>query len=186
MPKMIIFEGHECAGKTTLVSRMADEFSAKVQKGVRIADRFQLVKSVVDDITTQLVRTSVGNGESLILVDRWPAISDIIYEKYCYGTTSIMESVLPDLKQTLKDADITIVYLRTTQAEMLSRFWHRGDKLRTSQEAIVTYDAYERFFSPGECPVDFVTIDVTDLNPEEAFIKACETLDLPVPVCMNV
>lgn len=182
MCKMIVFEGPECAGKTTVVSRIADEFSARVQKGVRIADRFQLMKSVVDDITTQLVRTSVGNGESLVLVDRWPAISDIVYEKYCYNTTSVMESVLPNLRNVLKDANITIVYLRTTQAEMVKRFCERGDKLRTLDEAIRTYDAYEKFFNTYDCPVEFVCIDVTGLDQDETYSKVCEELGLPVKV----
>lgn len=180
MTKMVVFEGHECAGKTTIVAKLADEFSAKVQKGVRIADRFQLIKSVVDDISTQLVRTSVGNSESLVLVDRWPAISDIVYEKYCYGSNSIMESVLPNLKRTLKESGIIVVYLRTTQAEMIERFMARGDKLRTLDEAIITYSAYETFFNKRTCPIDFVEIDLTGLDYEEAYNKVCEKIGLPV------
>lgn len=179
---MIVFEGHECAGKTTIVNRLADEFSAKVQKGVRIADRFQLLKSVVDDISTQLVRTSVGRGESLVLVDRWPAISDVVYEKYCYNTTSIMESVLPNLRDAIQDARITIVYLRTTQTEMVKRFCTRGDKLRTLDEAIRTYEAYERFFNEYDCPVEFICIDVSGLDQDAAYERVCEGIGLPVKV----
>ena len=184
MAKMIIFEGHECAGKTTIVSKIADEFSAKVQKGVRIADRFQLLKSVVDDISTQLVRTSVGNGESLVLVDRWPAISDIVYEKYCYGSNSIMESVLPNLKRTLDSADIEVIYLRTDQDEMIDRFNIRGDKLRTLDEAIITHRAYETFFDESTCPINFVKIDLTGLDYEEAYNKVCEAIGLPVNILL--
>lgn len=175
--RLIIFEGPECVGKTTIVQKLADEFSARVQKGVRIKDRFLLVASVVEDIKSQIARTSVGDGEALILFDRWTAISDIVYEKYCYGKVSIMESILPEVKSLLKEIDVTIVYLNVDKDEMIRRFDERGDKLRTREEALMVYDAYEQFFGSSNL-VDFIGVSLNNLSPEEAYVYIKMILNL--------
>lgn len=167
---MIVFEGPECGGKTTAAMKMADKYTARIVKGVRIPDRFHFLNSTVEDIKQQLIRTRLG-GERLVIYDRWTLISDIVYEKYVYGRNSIIEPILPDLVTPCMRANILIVYVTISEEEMVKRFSARGDKVRTLDEAIITRNAYERFFE--KCPLPHIRIDATNMTTEE-IIQAVE------------
>lgn len=191
---LIIFEGPECVGKSTIVNRLAEQYSARIQKGVRIANRFLLTASVIADINAQVTRTRCGGGEAIVLMDRWNAISDIVYEKYCYCKESIMEQILPDCLDLISKNRVIVVYLHITKEEMLDRFDRRGDLLRTRDEAEMVYGAYEQLFStrdtvresskglrpfgviPADSYVPNISIDISGMSKEEAYTFVESTL----------
>lgn len=170
-PLMVVFEGPECTGKTTIIQRLADEYSCPVAKRVRTPNRYAMLSTIIHDIDEQLMRTSVGSGEPLILFDRWQMISDIVYEKYCYDRRSILEPLYLSLTEACARANIVVIYMNVTQDVMLNRFMQRGDRLRTPGQAIITRNAYEHFF---ENPIlggglEYVTIDTTTLDLEYTY-----------------
>lgn len=169
-PLMVVFEGPECVGKTTIVQRLADEFSCPVEKRVRNKNKFEMLSTIIDDIRKQQLRTSVGEGDSLVLFDRWQLVSDVVYEKYCYGSESILEPLYPILSDECIDINIVIIYLNVDKDVMLDRFRTRGDKLRTIEEASRVYDAYHDMFH--NClgrSLPYVEIDTTNDSMDEAY-----------------
>ncbi len=145
-PMMVVLEGPECTGKSTVAARLADEFSCSLSKRVRTPDRFAMLNTIMQDIAVQQERTSGGSGESLIVFDRWQLVSDIIYEKYCYNQRSILEPLYPILGDACRAANILIIYMDIDEADMLTRFRTRGDRLRNVPEARKVWHAYSKFF----------------------------------------
>lgn len=170
---MLILEGPECTGKTTVVQRLADEHSCPVFKRVRTKDRFAMLSSVINDIDQQLMRTSVGSGDSLIVFDRWQLVSDVVYEKYCYDESSILEPLYPVLGKTCQKANILVVHMTIDKDEMVRRFNVRGDRLRTVDEAVKVWQAYNRMFTRGSlgCYLPHVALDTTGLTQDQVYSR---------------
>ena len=174
--KMIVFEGPECVGKSTQVQLLAEEFSCAVSKRVRTVGKFPRLSAVVNDIEAQANRTRLVGSEAVTLFDRWQLVSDMVYEKYCYGKTSIFEPLLPVLGNACKNSNIIIVYLDIDQEEMVRRFQIRGDKLRTLDEAIKVHKAYREFFE--NCPLPYVRIDVTGKSIQKIFSEIVKVTEI--------
>jgi thymidylate kinase len=162
---MIVLEGPECTGKSTQIQLMAEEYSCQVNKRVRTSSRFQMLSTVINDILQQEMRTSGAVSEALVLFDRWQLVSDIVYEKYCYARTSILEPLLDMFSYACDESNVRIIYLSIDEDEMIRRFRLRGDKLRTIEEAIIVRKAYVDFFAT--CPLPFIEINVTGKTIEE-------------------
>jgi deoxyadenosine/deoxycytidine kinase len=167
--KCLVLVGPECTGKTTQARMITENYSSKLVKNIRVKDRFQMLANVINDIQQMVIRTSWGTSESPVVFDRWQLIDDIIYEKYCYGSESIMEPLLPVLGKACKDAGILFVYLTIAEDEMVSRFAERGDLLRTIEEAVITRKAYQEFFRTNRAILPHIKIDVTGMTPEELY-----------------
>lgn len=175
--KTIVFEGGECCGKSTIVRRLAEEYSAPFHKRVRTPGRFKMLTEVVNDIVAAQLRTSVVGSEALVFFDRWQAVSDIVYEKHCYKQKSILEPLMPTLADAMRKANIQIVYLKISEEEMLKRLSVRGDQLRTVEEAVKTRNAYDEFFRYGN-ELPYIIIDVTGMDKETAYRVVKEKLNL--------
>ncbi|MEG1636125.1 MAG: hypothetical protein RR324_01300 [Cellulosilyticaceae bacterium] len=170
-PLMLVLEGPECTGKTTIVQRLADEQSCHTHKRVRTKERFAMLSTVVNDIDQQLMRVSVDSEDNLIVFDRWQLVSDIVYEKYCYNQPSILEELYPTLGKACDKANILVVHVTIDKSEMVRRFVSRGDRLRTIDEAILVHEAYTQMFSPNALGtyLPYITLDATGLNTDELY-----------------
>lgn len=175
---LIVLEGPECTGKSTVARKLCERHSIKLVKNVRIPNRFQLLASVIGDIENELVRTRDVLGKRPIVFDRWMLISDIIYEKYCYNTDSILEPLLPALGPVMAQAGVVIVYITISQPEMLRRFESRGDLLRTKEEAIITHNAYDTFFQKWGKKLPCVTIQADGLTEEQLYDEVCRQVGI--------
>jgi thymidylate kinase len=170
-PLMLVLEGPDCTGKTTVVQRFAEEYSCATHKRVRTKDRYAMLSSIFNDINQQLMRTSVGSGDSLVVFDRWQLVSDIVYEKFCYGKDSILEPLYPVLGKVCHTANILVIYMTIDKDEMVSRFNIRGDRLRTVEEVIRVHEAYEKMFSKTGIGQNLphVLLDVTGMSPDSVY-----------------
>lgn len=168
-PMLIILEGPECTGKTTVASKLAEEYGARVQKGVRIADRFLLMSSTIRDLENQILRTSGLVGEAMTVFDRWPAISDCIYEKYIVGGNPITYYMLPFFQDLFVNNNVKLVFLNISRDEMIKRFEARGDKIVSLDEALVAYDAYQQFYNECRNMIPCQIIDATNLSEDDTF-----------------
>ena len=164
--KCIVLIGPECSGKSTQARILTEESSGTLIKHVRIPDKFVLLNSVIRDIEHQLTRTRLG-VHGTVIFDRWQLTDDIIYEEYCYGEKSILLPLLPTLGATCREANIQILYLTIDRDEMISRLNARGDKLRTLDEAIDTWNAYETFYSKNKYTLPIKRLDVTGMTVEQ-------------------
>ena len=167
--KCIVLVGPECAGKSTQISKLYDEYGAKIVKHIRIPGDFQKMASVINDIQQQQIRTSVVGSERLVIFDRWQLVDDVIYEKYCYDKTSVFESLLELFGVECKEANIQIVYMHLDELIMTERMALRGDKLRTLEEAITTNKAYETFYADYKDVLPIKRLDVTRLTEDDVF-----------------
>ena len=161
----LILEGGECTYKSTITSKLAEEYSAVIHKRQRIVNPIQRVHRVLSDIVESHVRTSGFRDDRLHIFDRWELISDLVYEKYQYGGDSIFESLLPDLITELKNSDIVIVYLDVEEHDQLERFRARGDRLVNETQAIDTLKAYKTLFSDAGIP--HYRIDTTGRSSDQ-------------------
>jgi thymidylate kinase len=177
-PMLIILEGPECTGKSTVARKLAEDFGARVQKGVRIADRFLLMSSTIRDLENQVLRTSGLIGEAMTVFDRWPAISDCIYERYIVGGNPITYEMLPFFRDLFVNNNVQLVFLNVNKDTMIQRFQSRGDNIVDLNEAVTAYDAYQQFFSDCAAMLPCFIIDASDLSEDETYSKVKGALGL--------
>ena len=67
----LILEGGECTYKSTITSKLAEEYSAVIHKRQRIVNPIQRVHRVLSDIVESHVRTRGFRDDRLHIFDRW-------------------------------------------------------------------------------------------------------------------
>lgn len=167
-PTCIILEGGECSFKSTVAAMLCEEFSGVIHKRQRVADPFERLRTVMNDIAEVGMRTRVFRDTRLHIYDRWELISDIVYEKYQYHNTSVFEDLLPVIKPKLREFKIVIFYLRVSDEVLTERFNARGDKLLDLDMAIKTNRAYDEFFDSDSAP-GFYCIDTSNKTSQQVF-----------------
>ena len=169
-PSMLVLEGPECTGKTTMAQLLCEELSCTVTKRVATEDTLELLSTVIGDINSQRLRTSGFMQAKPIVFDRWQLVSDMVYMDCLFGIDSKLDGIYQSLADNCTPNGILIVYLDIDPDVMLSRFEARGDKLRSAEEALKVHQGYRRFFKYGKGQIlPYIRIDVTDLTREELF-----------------
>lgn len=178
---MLVIEGPDCVGKTTLIQALADHYSCEVTKRIRTKDRYTMMSNIFNDIDRQMLAYQCGgSSRSVSIYDRWQLVSDPLYEKYCYRRSSILEPFYPFLAKKFQEANILVLYLTMDLDDLLARFDERGDALRSREELIRIHDAYEQMFEifgmgynlPHE------RLDVTGFSREALVEKVISMIDM--------
>lgn len=161
-PGMVILEGPDLAGKTTIGRAITESLCCEYRKGVRNADRYNMIAGAVSDINHQLVRKNTGGFP--ILQDRWPLISDVIYETFCCGMRSISEELFPIFREKMVQANMHIVILMISEQTLIERYNKRGDPERSLQELIITRQAYEEFCEDNAAWISVIHVDTDNVE----------------------
>jgi len=170
---MLVLEGPECTGKTTLANRLMETFNAPMHKMVAIAARFNCMQSVCNDIAQQQLR-NLGVGANLVIYDRWQLVSDQIYHPLYNKQPSMFTEMEEVFSNVCIEAGILMVYVDVTLEEMYSRFQGRGDALVDYHTAGVLHTKYQDFFAGTKLPYIHVMTDSksTEEVMEEIILKA--------------
>ena len=148
---MILIEGCDNSGKTTLVSKLSDDLRL-----LSIRQR-QLPRNKLD--ITEYVLYMLGLSRRFpTIFDRWPPISEPIYGPICRGVSFLTKQEVFDLHSMITELDPcpVIVYCRPRDSVILD-FGEREQMEGVRENGRKLIKAYDK--SMNETPLDVITYD---------------------------
>lgn len=131
---LIIVEGFDNSGKSTLVSQLAEEF-----KLVTMNNRCRpTTEREAIDYTSQVQDFAANWG---VIVDRWSPISEPIYGPICRGTHLFKPETL---KKHLEGLDALLIYCRPSEDKIMN-FGDRPQMKGVIEHAPKLLAAYDSF-----------------------------------------
>ena len=162
----IIFEGGECAGKSSVVKELAERFTCAYDKRVGIRNPMWLLNTVTDDLMKMQMR--FHSLPSITLFDRWQGISDFIYQPMFSCTPSILTPHMDLMADTLHRYNGFIVFLDVDDKTIKQRYVARGgDKMVTLKETMDLAQRYRDFFLGSGSVFQPLIIDTSNKSIDE-------------------
>jgi thymidylate kinase len=136
---MVIFEGSDAAGKSTLELELQNRLNWDIIKG----SSFELAKKANDELFNHFKEVTLNNPNAII--DRW-AISNYIYADIFKDYTRITDQQLQYLESLIEANNDTIVYVRADPEVIKHRLRQRGDEYIEEKDVDSIIKAYDNLF----------------------------------------
>lgn len=151
---LIIFEGPDLAGKTTLVEATRRYLAAKYPADtVRVLHRGPPTQHPLDEYVTPLLGYRPGGGEH-ILCDRWH-LGEVVYPAVTGRSSQLTKGVHRYIEMFLRSRGALLVHVTASPTVLTERFHDRGDDARTLAEVLAARELFDRHvqFSALPCVV---------------------------------
>lgn len=163
---MVVFEGPECTGKSTMIQHIASLYDCQINKRVACKDPFMRLSTVVHDIMDQKIMHNNPEAETLVLYDRWQLISDMIYSPMFANTISVFQPHVDMLLDECADCNILFVHVTASKSTIQNRIIRRGDNLVGANDALRLQSMYENYFEQYRDRMNYEEIDTTNMSME--------------------
>jgi thymidylate kinase len=136
---MVIFEGSDATGKSTLELELQNRLNWDIIKG----SSFELAKCTNDELFNHFKEVTLNNPNAII--DRW-AISNYIYADIFKDYTRITDQQLQYLESLIEANNDTLVYVRADPEVVKHRLRQRGDEYIEEDDVDSIIEAYDNLF----------------------------------------
>lgn len=163
---MVVFEGPECTGKSTMIQHIASLYDCQINKRVACKDPFMRLSTVVHDIMEQKIMHNNPDAEKLVLFDRWQLVSDMIYSPMFSNEISVFQPHINMLFDECVNCNILFVHVTASKEVIQERIIKRGDNLVGANDALRLQSMYENYFEQYRDRINYERIDTTAMSKE--------------------
>jgi len=168
---LIIVEGPNCAGKTTLVDRLVTQLGARVTTGSvtrlhrgPIDDRHPL-----DEYVVPLLGYRPGSGDHFVC-DRWH-VGERVYPTVFNRTTKMDFAVSAYVTQFLRSRGAVLVHMTALPSVLRSRCTSRGDETADVLRGITAEKGLFDVMCKDEEALGLPVIEITQTNPSNDALR---------------
>ena len=183
--KVIILEGTDKCGKTTVAEKLAVELNADSLKGLSVRGSLKDLKRVGLEHLSN-IEASIRAGRNVI-VDRVHLVSTLVYDTRLddEGMEGIMNSFVNRLAKIAETADMSFVFFTADSQTIIDRAKQDGGaaddlEVKVMKDPQVFIDKYamisERMDKGKTLEVNVHNIDTTNLNREETYNTILEAI----------
>lgn len=145
---LIILEGPDLAGKTTLARRLEMYLSAKYgDHTIRVLHRGPPIQHPLDEYVTPLIHYRPGNRKHVIC-DRWH-VGEVVYSGILNRATKMTPAVYRYVEAFLKARGAVVVHVNSDVATLNTRYDERGDDRQSLDTIIHASGVYRGFMNVG-------------------------------------
>lgn len=134
---IIILEGIDGSGKTTLASNLA----RLSPWPARIVPKGPMKANVIEEYVTPLFDVT---PDELLIADRWH-LSELIYGPIYRGKTQVDWEILGEIESILRNLNATRIIMRPGIQTVYSRLKARGEDFLKPEDIPLVYSAYRGF-----------------------------------------
>lgn len=147
----IVFEGHDAAGKSTILKEVAKVLGYSIRGRITRVGPDKVMAAHGKDIWRK------GNW----VLDRCYWLSDYIYEPIYSGKPSVYDSTNIFF---MKDINTLLVHVHCDESALVERLFDRGDELYSVEQIKDARTRYLNFFNRYQ--EDYIDINTTDKSVE--------------------
>ena len=140
---LIVIEGADCTGKTTLARRLASD------TGARIIHRGAPTRPLPDEYTTDLEDAAV-DGPGLVL-DRWH-IGELVYGPLYRGGTDMTPAIFEQIEDRLLELGAVLIHATDTVRNVLHRMQQRGETFLQPQHVPFVLNKFAQCVKASRLP----------------------------------
>lgn len=171
---LVILEGPDGGGKSTLCRMLVEQYGAKTEKFVRHPDPEEMRRSVV----STMLRLAKNPPKKLTVYDRWYYPSDVVNEPVYTGNESILagEMLSGSIEKALNHLGAVLVYVYASKEVLKRRYESRGDEYVNREDIMWLADEYERFMNRTTLRV--IRVDTSECSPQTSLNNLVKELGL--------
>jgi len=160
---ILIFEGPDNGGKSTICKHLVEQYDVKFDKFIRHHSPQEMEQIVLDT----LIQPEKRNWkDGVTILDRWYYPSDLTNEPVYTGNDSILLPHKEFIEMKLKELNTTLIYVNASLDTIEKRYNERGDEFVEFEQIAIVHGLYEDFMSQTDLPV--FSVDTDKLSVEES------------------
>lgn len=153
---IIIFEGADGVGKTTLANLLGERLSMPVRHRIVRVGPHRVLQAHYKDIE---------ENDNTIL-DRCYALSDMVYEIIATGHESVVLSHIDQIIHHINDRNIIVIFVECAEKCLVERLDRRGDPLYNTQQILEAQRRYKEMFAQHQ-PSRYLRVDTSQGTSRE-------------------